>query len=138
MKTYKSLTIFLLILTIVLVGCAPKPTLSLTGTVWKWQQTQIPDGSISKPQEPTNYTIEFKEDGQLAVLADCNRVTGQYTVDGNQIKIELGVTTMMACPSGSLDAVFSQQLGSVVSYFFKDGHLYMDIKFDSGTMEFAP
>jgi heat shock protein HslJ len=82
--------------------------------------------------------IEFLADGQVAVQADCNRVAGTYTVNGNLLVITLGPSTLAACPPGSLGDVFVQQLGNIRSYFFKGENLILEIKFDSGSMIFAP
>lgn len=109
----------------------------LLGTVWKWQKTVTPVEEIV-PSDPARYTIEFSSDGKYGGLSDCNRILGSYTVDGSSITINPGATTLIACPEGSLDQVFNQQLTSAAVYFFKDGHLFIDLIYDSGTMEFAP
>jgi heat shock protein HslJ len=110
----------------------------LTGTVWKWTSTQMNDGSSKTPDDPNKYLIEFLADGNVAVQADCNRVVGTYTVNGNQLTITPGPTTLAACPPGSLGDEFVRQLGNIGSYLFKEENLILEIKFDSGSMTFAP
>lgn len=110
---------------------------ALTGTVWQWQETLMGDGAIFAPADPASYTVEFMEDGGVAIQADCNRATSMYTVEDNAISIMGGATTLMACPEGSLGSEFLVQLGSAAIFFFQDGELYIDLKFDSGTMRFA-
>lgn len=112
---------------------------TLTTGTWAWQRTQMSDGAVIQPTDPSKYTIAFKADGSVAIQADCNRVVGQYTAtSAGQLTITLGPTTTAACPPGSLDQRYLQQLGDVVTYVTRDGKLYLNIKFDSGNMEFAP
>jgi len=110
----------------------------LTGPVWKWTTTQMNDGSRLTPGDPNRYLIEFLADGHVAVQADCNRVAGTYTVNGNQLAVTLGPSTLAACPPGSLGDEFVKQLGHIGSYFFRGENLILEIKMDSGSMIFAP
>ncbi|MCC6626153.1 MAG: META domain-containing protein [Chloroflexi bacterium] len=112
---------------------------TLTTGIWAWQRTQMSDGAVIQPTDPSKYTLQFNADGSLAIQADCNRVVGQYTAtSAGQLTITLGPTTTAACPPGSLDQRYLQQLGDVVTYVTRNGKLYLNIKFDSGNMEFAP
>jgi heat shock protein HslJ len=88
------------------------------------------------PANPVNYTVEFMADGSVAIQADCNRVGGSYTIDGKSIAIVLGPSTLAACPEDSLGERFASQLAGAASYFFRGGDLYLDLKYDSGTMSF--
>lgn len=121
---------------------APQPTVEqeakLTGRVWKWHQTLMSDDSVHKPADSARYTIEFGADGGAAILADCNQVSGKYQLDGHNMTIESGATTLMACPSESLDSVYLKDLGEINNYFFNDGALFLGLKYDSGVMEFRP
>jgi heat shock protein HslJ len=110
----------------------------LMGTVWKWTATQMNDGSKATPDDPNKYLIEFLADGRVAIQADCNRVAGTYTANGNQLTIVPGPTTLAACPPGSLGDEFVKQLGNISSYLFNGENLILEIKLDSGTMTFAP
>ena len=97
--------------------------------------TPVQQSSIDVPQ---NYTLEFQEDGAVNIKADCNNASGTYTLDDQKIQIEIGPMTMAACPPGSLSNDFIKYLGSASIYFFKDGGLFIDLVFDSGTMAFKP
>jgi heat shock protein HslJ len=115
-----------------------QPGPALAGTSWTWQRTQMSDGAVIQPTDPSKYTLAFNADGTVAILADCNRVAGTYTAtSAGQLTITLGPSTLAACPPGSLDQRYLQQLGDVATYVTRDGKLYLNIKFDSGTMEFA-
>ncbi len=45
---------------------------------------------------------------------------------------------MAACPKESLGERFAGQLTGAAFYFFRSGDLYLDMKYDSGTMRFGP
>ncbi len=110
----------------------------LVGPVWLWQQTLMSNDDQFGPDNPANYTVQFMADGTVAVQADCNRVGGSYTLDDSAIAIELGPSTLVACPEGSLGDPFVAQLGGAAIYFFQEGDLLLDLQFDSGTMRFSP
>jgi heat shock protein HslJ len=63
--------------------------------------------------------------------ADCNRVVGKYTVNGNQLTIVPGPSTLAACPPGSMGDEFVRQLGNISSYLFKGENLILEFKLDS-------
>jgi heat shock protein HslJ len=109
----------------------------ITGVVWKWQQTRYNNDTQNVPSDPSLYTIEFKSDGKLNIRADCNRAGGTYSMEGKSIRIEQTHSTMAMCPPGSLDQDFNKDLSAAAIYFFQDDFLYLDLKYDSGTMKFA-
>ncbi len=109
---------------------------SPVGFVWKWEGTQTPVERIV-PADPTRYTLEFLPDTSVVAQIDCNRGSGKYTMDGQSIAIGPLATTRMACPPGSLDAKFLQQLEAARHIFFRGDTLYMDLFADSGTMKFS-
>ena len=57
-------------------------------------------------------------------------------MEGRSISIEITHTTRAACPAGSLEQVFIRDLNAAVIYFMRDDALYIDLKFDTGTMRF--
>ncbi len=104
---------------------------------WKWQQTLYGNGSKSIPSKPENYTLLLGPDGSVSARIDCNRGGGTYTLEDSRISIEITHTTMAACPPGSLDRAFLKDLSAAALYFIKNGDLYLDLKYDTGTMKFA-
>jgi heat shock protein HslJ/LysM repeat protein len=117
------------------VGPAGKP--ELIGTLWRWDQTAMNNGDKLVPDNPNNYTVEFFPDGRVSAQADCNRANGTYTVDGSSISIEILQMTMAACPPGSLGDDFVKNLNEATIYFIEGKNLFVDLKFDSGTMKFS-
>ena len=74
----------------------------------------------------------------MNIVADCNNANGSYITDGSSITIQIGPMTMAACPPESRSDDFVKYLGLAAIYFFEDGHLFIDLMADGGTMEFAP
>lgn len=109
----------------------------LTGTVWELQRIQYNNDTEAVPMDPSRYTIEFFEDGNVGVIADCNVVRGTFDPDSTEF-ITLGASTLAACPPNSIDNEYKQALENAAIYFFEDGNLYMDLFADAGTMMFAP
>lgn len=109
----------------------------LTDSVWHLQQIQYSDGELLTADPAANYTIDFMEDGQVSVQADCNRAIGEYTDNSPALSISLGPTTLAACSPDSIDGAYLQALNNASLYFFEGDQLYIDLTYDSGTMEFV-
>jgi heat shock protein HslJ len=109
----------------------------LIGSVWQWVSLTVPLQQFNL-DDPENYTLQFLSDGTLQIKADCNLAQGTYTIDGSSsISIQTGPMTMAACPPGSRSEEFVQHLGFAAIYFFEDGHLFIDLMADGGTMKFS-
>ncbi|UCH23203.1 MAG: META domain-containing protein [Deltaproteobacteria bacterium] len=113
------------------------PVFSVTGVVWQWQQTRYNNDQQAAPDDPPRYTIVFQPDGRLNIRADCNRAGGKYTVQDSRLTIEVTHSTRAACPPDSLEQTFLKNLNAAAIYFMREGHLYIDLKYDSGTMKFS-
>lgn len=123
----------------VLARFTKQPFHRVTGPVWKWMQTLYNDDRKVMPADPQNFTVQFREDGTLTVKADCNQKGGTYSVtdEDNRISIVITHSTMAVCPEGSLEDEVVRGLSAASIYFVKDGGLYIDLQFDSGTMMFS-
>jgi heat shock protein HslJ len=119
---------------------------TLPGVVWAWQHFQSGDGTVVRPDDPSQYTVLFFPDGTVAIQADEQHVTGTYTVDGSAIDLTItGTATVVAtpgpCPQGPSSACpdrFLRQLDQVVSHVFRNGQLYLALPADAGILAFAP
>ena len=118
---------------------AEKTTQKITGTVWHWVQTLYSDDRKAVPDDPKNYTVEFREDGTFNAKADCNVKGGAYTYSPEEKRLSMEIThsTMAACPEDSLEDEFVRGLSGAAIYFIREGDLYIDLKYDSGTMRFS-
>jgi heat shock protein HslJ len=119
---------------------APASPPTLQGVAWQWQGSLYNDDTEAVPDDPARYTAEFADDGTVSILADCNQVSGTYEEGGDgALTITLGPSTTAACPEDSLADEFLRDLeGAAIAFFDEAGVLRIDIKFDSGTMQFEP
>ena len=109
---------------------------SLVATPWQWVSFTNPVEQY-EVENPEKYQLIFGEDASLVVMADCNVVVGTYTTDGQSIKIELGPSTLAACPEDSRSDEFLKYLPNAAIYFFQDGDLLIDLFADGGTLKFS-
>jgi heat shock protein HslJ len=115
---------------------SPAPVPTLAGATWQWEGTRAGDGASVSVADPTRYTVQFQAGGMLAIRADCNNVLGTYTVTGSQLTIELGPSTLVACPPDSQADQFLAGLSQVTSYNFGGGSLQLGLS-TGGQMTFG-
>jgi heat shock protein HslJ len=108
----------------------------LVGPVWEWAYTTYEDGRKPVPSEPKSYTVQFLEAGTVRVKADCNMKGGAYSFSGNRLSVKVTHSTRAACKEGSLEDQFVNDLMTGISCFIKDGDLAINLKYDSGKMQF--
>ena len=109
----------------------------IIGQSWQWVKTRYGDGTaIERPAGAAGYTLQLNPDGTVMIRADCNGGGGSFTTNGGKLSIIIAYSTMAACPEGSLEGPYIFDLSRVDGFLFKDGRLYLDLKLDSGTMEF--
>jgi len=104
---------------------------------WKWQQTLYNNDTEVVPDDPGRYTVTFDPGRKIHLRADCNRGGGHYSVDGKSIVIEVTHTTRAMCPPDSLEQTFIKNLNAARVFFLQKGNLYLDLKYDTGTMKFG-
>ncbi len=108
------------------------------GVPWQWVGfSDAKDGAQTVPN-PENYLLQLEADGRFLIQADCNSGSGVYSVEGSSISLVLGPLTRAFCGEESLDAQYLQYLEAAAIWFTQEDDLYFDLKFDSGTMQFAP
>ena len=113
--------------------------MGINGPVWQWTQTLYNDDRKVVPEHPENYTVEFQEDGTVSVKANCNVKGGTVSISPGEktISIEIFRSTMAFCGEGSLEEDFVKGLSAAAIYFIRNNDLYIDLKYDSGTMRFS-
>ena len=105
------------------------------GKTWQWTSTVTPVERITVP-DPARYTILLTADERVQARFDCNRGGGHYTITADKLSFGPMISTRMACPPDSLDAPFMRDLQRVTSFFIQEGSLYLELPYDSGTMQF--
>jgi heat shock protein HslJ len=108
----------------------------LTDTLWKWVRFVSPVEAQDVPA-PDKYAVVFRKDGKLEITADCNKAAGTYKTVGSRIQIQLGPSTLAACPADSWGDDFLKYLDGAALYFTDDGNLFIELFADSGVLKFA-
>jgi heat shock protein HslJ len=129
----------LLLLSLAATACGGKtPGEPVTDITWQWTSLRETEpASLSITPDPENYTLILLSDGTLSIKADCNIVSGSYTIDGSAISIKLGPSTMAFCGEDSLDVQYLQLLGEVESYRLEDSQLVLELIGNAGEMVFT-
>lgn len=109
----------------------------LQANPWQWVSFTNPMDQYDV-EMPENYMLQFNTDGSVNIKADCNQAMGEYSADSSSLTIEVGPMTRAMCPPESRSDDFVKYLGASAKYFFEEGHLFIDLMADGGTMEFAP
>lgn len=110
----------------------------LIGVVWQWVKFQDNDAiSNLVVDTPERYLLTFLPDGTYQIQADCNHGSGQFIREGNNLQLQPGPMTMMACPENSYDSIFLQYLNSVVTFAIdSQSQLVLALKMNAGEMVF--
>jgi len=85
----------------------------IEGTTWK-----LVSFGLTRMAVPKGASIRF-EAGQYSGHGGCNGVGGDYTLEGEKIKLSAGFSTMMACPELDLEHKYMKALNEVDSYKIK-------------------
>jgi heat shock protein HslJ len=112
----------------------PEPI--LTESSWMWVSLTDPTQQV-QVEDPENYLLSFQEDGSLVIKADCNQAIADYTFNDSSLSIQVGPMTRAMCPEGSRSDQFVELLNTSAIYFFEEGHLFIDLMADGGTLEFV-
>jgi para-nitrobenzyl esterase len=110
----------------------------LAGTAWQLLRINSMDDTVSTPDDPAKYTLNFGPDGRVAVRADCNRGTGTWTARGASLEFGPIALTRAMCPPGSLHDTYVAQLAYVRSFVLEDGNLHLATMADGAIIDFAP
>jgi uncharacterized lipoprotein YbaY/LysM repeat protein len=110
----------------------------IVGIVWNWEQflDSAETNDIVVPYPPA-YQLELLPDGTFRAKADCNLVSGGYTLDGASLTFQLGPTTMAECGPDSQYNEYLRLLGEVVTYVRDGDNMYLNLKMDAGDMKFG-
>lgn len=105
-----------------------------------WQLTGFvtsgPPANAAVVPDSQNYTLALTSDGKVNVKADCNGASGTYTVNGSNLTIKIGPTTLVACPAGSLSDQYIAALGAVATYKIESNQLKLTLAKNAGRMDF--
>ncbi len=81
-----------------LSACTTKNNESAASLAGPWKLISYGPANAQTPAvADANAELNFKEDGTVTGNSGCNGFGGNYTVDGDQIKFDQIVSTLMAC-----------------------------------------
>lgn len=107
----------------------------IEGVDWIWVKTVTPVDVVEVPA-PGKYTLRL-EAGRMSGQADCNRISGSYTLEGKSLRFGPLSSTMAACPPESLGDKYAGYFEWIRSYFTVGDTLFMDQMADGGTLRFV-
>lgn len=117
-------------------GEADSGKMSLDMKSWNWTSTDYGAGEIVVANNPEKFVLTFNADKSFSAATDCNRVGGQYFLEGESIKFIDMVATEMFCED-SQEQVFGTALSEVENYRFTGkGELLLTLKGGEGRMIF--
>ena len=114
----------------------PEAPPSIEGVEWQWVKTISSADSTWESPNREKYTLRLEAE-RAAGAADCNRFTGPYTLTGRDLAFGAMAVTRAMCPPESLGDRYTRWLGQVASQFTRGDTLFLELKFDSGTMVFV-
>jgi putative lipoprotein len=119
---------------VMLVACGGANGDPLNNTIWELysmgQYSPIPGSTL---------TIQF-EDGQVSGNGGCNSFGGEYRVNGDKLKLEKLMSTLMACADPAMmeqETIFMQALGEAQRFEIMDGQLQI-FGSDGEALTFVP
>ena len=108
----------------------------LINTRWQLVVIQSMDDTKYIPNNPSNYQIAFLANGELSIVADCNRGRGSWIQNRNQLEFSQLISTRAACGPDSLYDRFMNNLNNVRSFVFVNGHIFLATQADGAILEF--
>jgi heat shock protein HslJ len=114
----------------------PTAAASLEGPTWNWINTAYSNGSTVAAPDPSKYMLRFDQAShRFLFVADCNNGSGAYTVNGQNLTMQVQGMTRAVCPAPSDDYV--KMLDQVASYKIDGSTLALALQNGSGTMTFT-
>lgn len=109
------------------------PSSGIIGAVWQWERTAN-QGLETPVANPEVYTLTFRQDGTLAIRADCNTGGGPYNIAGPRsgmaggLRVGRLVTTLAECGPGSRHTDMMNILAAVQDYDLRQAGQVLALK----------
>jgi heat shock protein HslJ len=128
----------IILISVSIAACSgQEPDQPVTDISWQWMQwVETEPAAQSDIPNPENFTLILMADGSVSIQADCNMVSGFYSLDGSALSIELGMSTMAFCGEESLDQAYLGNLSSVESFTVENGSLILQLQNGAGSLTF--
>lgn len=118
----KMITLAIAVLALLLFSACSSNAEGQSLTEQIWMLTEL---GGKAPLLETTITAEFSPDGSVSGSSGCNRYSGPYTVDGNNIEMGPFASTLMACPDLIMaqEALYLKALETGSTYQISDDEL---------------
>jgi heat shock protein HslJ len=109
----------------------------LLGVTWLWAELLegVPADHAAIP-DPENYSLAFHSHGEVSLQADCNQISGTFTLSGDSLTLETGPSTAASCGEDSLDQQYLALLSTVGSASLEGSRLVLSLQDGAGQMIF--
>jgi heat shock protein HslJ len=118
------------------------PALVLGGSRWIATMINNGRGGVASLVEGSVATAEFGTDGRVSGSGGCNRYSGEYTLEGDDLAIGPLAATRMACLEpegiGEQEAAYFAALARVASWSFQEERLQLRAADGALQVEFRP
>lgn len=123
---------------VLLAACSSSPPEEMLDNTWEWQQLiETSPAAQSVILNSENYTIVFNQDGIYNARADCNMLSGDYEIAGDNLTLLPGPSTLVACGPGSSYDQYVTLLSQVDRYKLENDRLVLYFGGGAGQMIFA-
>lgn len=106
---------------------------------WVWVRTDNDPLAPTSPFTSTassQYVLTFRDTSTFNSTTDCNRIAGNYVINGKGLTLGAISMTELACPD-TVDTVYAAQLGRITSQEILGTELRLILGQDSGVMIFT-
>ena len=90
-------------------------SLKLFNTLWVLDAFKV-NGLLDIPPDDQVFNIQFKADRIFTGINDCNDISGEFSLNSNNITINRIITTDMYCGKESLDYRYLEALSGAETY----------------------
>lgn len=114
-------------------GASSQDGPSLAGS---WQLVSLAETGKTpvKVSSPERFTATFGSDGQVSLLADCNRCSGSFKAQGSGLTVGPMACTRAYCQSAPLDTQYAGLVGQATTWSSAEGGL--ELRCDAGVLNF--
>ena len=133
----KKITILSFVIVCTLSACKNDTNeTELTAREWQLVDMYTENTHAVLPQRVP--TVMFGDSNRMSGFSGCNRFMGRYEAKGNNISIQPGATTMMACPDMAFEGKFNQVLLAVKTYSATQQEMQLKSKDGKQVLTFVP
>ena len=109
----------------------------LVGTVWELIVIDMPDRGSIFIDVPSDYLLQFKNDKDMAIKADCNSCEGAYSSTGRALVVRVDCETV-GCRPGSHGDLYMSSINTASTFSLSKGgkDLYVNFGAEQGVLTF--